>query len=357
MKISRRIFSWHHWCGLIVGAFLLLMSITGSILAFADEIEQVEFRNYPTIEPIAGKPSFDTSYFKVKTSYPDWEVRMYHLPKADEALVYELRQKEKSKKIFVHPVSGEVVGTIEDANSSLQRSLLLLHYTLWSGTVGKIIVFFTGCLFLITLVTGFIVYRKSIMKALAFRVFFNRKTTRSFYSSLHRIIGVWSLLFNLLVVATGLWLSGGIALTAIKTPAKIIAAKPDPANITSIDSVVSILHNLHPNYEIHLLRTRAGSNTIGVSGRFTSDPSLYGKFYSTFAFDGHTLEIETSQFMKNLPATEKLKKMAGPLHFGNYGGITVKIIYCLLGLTPGFLSVSGFVIWRKRKRAVKAARK
>jgi uncharacterized iron-regulated membrane protein len=53
--------------------------------------------------------------------------------------------------------------------------------------------------------------------------------------------------------------------------------------------------------------------------------------------------------MKDMPAGERLKKMAGPLHFGNYGGLPLKIVYCLLGFTPAFLSISGFILWRKRR--------
>jgi uncharacterized iron-regulated membrane protein len=42
--------------------------------------------------------------------------------------------------------------------------------------------------------------------------------------------------------------------------------------------------------------------------------------------------------------------MVAPLHFGNYGGLPVKLAYAVLGLTPGLLSVSGFVLWRLRRR-------
>ena len=34
VKRGKIIFSWHHWCGLIVGIFLLIMSISGATLVF-----------------------------------------------------------------------------------------------------------------------------------------------------------------------------------------------------------------------------------------------------------------------------------------------------------------------------------
>lgn len=354
MKWSKHIFNWHHWCGLIVGLFLLLMSTTGALLVFAHEWESLEY--VPPIQVVQGKPSFDASFHKVQQAYPDWEIRLYHLPKIDEALIYELRQKEKSKKVYVHPVSGQVVGVNENANSSFQRSLLLLHYTLFAGTKGKIIIFFVGVLFLVTLISGLIVYRHSLLKVFTFKVRFNRQTTRATYSSLHRIVGVWSMLFNLLIVCTGLWLSGQIALTAIKAPAKgktnILATAP----VQSIDAIVAKLSAEQPHFEIHLVRIRPGSNVVGVTGRLLSDPKVYGDYYSGFTFDGATAQMLSSYFMQQMSFSQRLAKMAAPLHFGTYGGIALKIVYCLLGLTPALLSISGFVLWRKRgwlKRATK----
>jgi uncharacterized iron-regulated membrane protein len=38
------------------------------------------------------------------------------------------------------------------------------------------------------------------------------------------------------------------------------------------------------------------------------------------------------------------------LHFGQFGGIWIKIIYALGGFTPAILSITGFVLWWKRRR-------
>lgn len=329
------------------------MSITGSLLVFSEEIEAWEANSIPPVETRTGIPSFDASFRTVQDEYPGWEIRLYHLPKNTETLVYELRQKEQSKKVYADPVTGKITGVNENANSSIQRQLLLLHYTLLSGTTGKVIVFVTGILFFITLITGLVVYRRSIIRTFTFQTRLNLKTTRSFYSSLHRIIGVWSVLFNLLIVITGLWLSGGIALTALKTPAAKTAVTQGPSPIKSIDDIVKKLAVDIPDFEIHLIRIRPNTNVVGVSGRLSGDPSYYGNFYNVVTFNGTTTEITSREFMKDKAVMERLKKMAGPLHFGSYGGIALKILYCLLGLTPGFLSVSGFILWRKRGRKLK----
>jgi uncharacterized iron-regulated membrane protein len=39
-----------------------------------------------------------------------------------------------------------------------------------------------------------------------------------------------------------------------------------------------------------------------------------------------------------------------PLHFGNFGGTTLKWLYFVLGLTPAALSLSGTVVWLERRK-------
>ena len=48
-----------------------------------------------------------------------------------------------------------------------------------------------------------------------------------------------------------------------------------------------------------------------------------------------------------------------PLHFGDFGGLALKWLYFLLGMTPAFLSISGTLIWldarQQRRREADAA--
>jgi uncharacterized iron-regulated membrane protein len=89
-------------------------------------------------------------------------------------------------------------------------------------------------------------------------------------------------------------------------------------------------------------------NTVRISGRYKNDPAIYGDYASYYLINGLSKKTEKKQVMSDLPLTEKLLLMAAPLHFGNYGGIFLKILYCFLGIMPAILSITGFLIWRKR---------
>jgi uncharacterized iron-regulated membrane protein len=349
LKAGKRIFLWHHWCGLIVGVFLLIMSTTGAILTFSDEIESAYDAKSLNVQNPAGAYSYDASLSAVRKQYPDWEIRLYGAPGTNEAIVYDLRKGGEMKKVFAHPITGQLLYTDENVHKQLHRQMLMLHYTLFAGTAGKVTVFFIGLLFLGTLITGVFIYRKAIGKVLTFKVHINRNTDRSFYSSLHRIIGVWSLLFNMLIVVTGLFISGNIALTALK---KVEPKKKmdQPLLVGSIDAIKSTVLKQYPDFTVHLIRVAAKTDVVQLSGSFKEDPFYYGNYYSRFYVQGNNMIIQKKEWLKEQPALKKWQSISGPLHFGNYGGLPVKILYAVFGLMPGILSITGFFIWQKRKR-------
>lgn len=355
MKNAKRIFSWHHWCGLIVGAFLLVMSTTGAILVFSEEVEEAADHRWTKVDNPGGQIIYDASFGAVRGKYPDWEIRIYPQNGPDKAIIYDLRKKEQRKKIFAHPVNGQILHISDNAHKELERQLLLLHYSWFAGTAGKVFVFVVGVLFLMSLITGIYIYRKAVIKTLTFQVRINRRTSRSFHSSLHRVVGVWSLIFNLMIVATGLALSGKIALTALEGTKKDSTVAS--TGVPLIDKSKAYIEHSFGNFEIHLMRSRPNSSSVQFSGRYQDDPFYYGNYYSYFTLNGLTQEVEKKQDLRQLPLSQRLLAFSGPLHFGGYGGIWTKLLYCLLGLTPGLLSITGFVLWQKKQHATKVSRK
>lgn len=354
VKKGKIIFSWHHWCGLMVGLFLLIMSISGATLIFTQEIEQAYERPWSAIENPSGLYSYDASFFKVQEQYPGWEIRLAGEPGPNKAIVYDLRKEGKIKKVFAQPLTGEQLHISDGVQSQLQRQLLTLHYTLFAGTTGKLIVFFVGLSFFSLLVTGIYIYRKSFVKVLFFKIAINQKNQKTLYSSLHRTIGVWSILFNLLIVITGLFISGNIMLTE-KNKA---TTKTENAGLVSfsIDKMKSDIKNQYPDFTINFIRVAANSNVVQLMGKFEKDPFYYGKYNSRFNYDGASGKLLKIEKLKDQTSWKKWQAIILPLHFGNYGGLLLKIIYCLLGIAPGILSVTGFLLWMKNRNKRSSSR-
>ena len=56
---------------------------------------------------------------------------------------------------------------------------------------------------------------------------------------------------------------------------------------------------------------------------------------------------------RNAGAGAKLENLLFVLHFAIYGGLAVKLLYCLLGGLSGSLSVTGALLWWRRERQAK----
>lgn len=320
------------------------MSLSGAILVFSDEWEEAADAPWVKVPNPSGAFSYDASVPVLQAQYPEWELRAYGQPEANEALIYELRKGELRKRVYVHPQNGTILHVTEQAQ--WYKQLLLFHYTLFSGTTGKITVFFIGVFFLLSLLTGLYVYRRSIVKVLLFRVRLGRKNKRNYNSSLHRIVGVWSLLFNLLLVSAGLALAGKVSLAALESK-KAPKGDETAATVTSVDAHRAALLQAYKDFEVHMVRIRPTGNTLYFAGRYQDDPFYYGVYYSSFTVNVETGEVEKKVVLRDEPLGKRLLSFSGPLHFGNWGGLPVKILYCFFGLTPALLSLTGFFIWMR----------
>ena len=168
------------------------------------------------------------------------------------------------------------------------------------------------------------------------------------FSGLHRVVGVWALAFNLLMCVTGLSLAITVVNAAFKGGPKEIAV---PEITTSVDATMAQARAIYPEFDITYLRFPVNEEgKIQLLGRLYSDPSYYGKFYSKIQADYTTGELGAPYFVRDQPLLDRFLTSLHPIHFGDFAGLFVKLIYAFFGLMPGILSISGFVIWYYRQQ-------
>src|SRR5699024_9146792 len=272
---------------LLGGSLLILLGITGSILVFNSEIDKVLFERYQT----KNSPSvlnLDTAITEVQKNYRDWRTRIIHF-KEGETIIFNLRRPDQRKLVFVHPENGAILGEV-DENSHFTKWLLKFHYSLHAGNFGRVLVLFCGILFLISIITGILLYRKSIVKILLFRVKIKRKNKRAFFSSLHRYIGVWSILLNLILALTGALLAYTVTTSGLKTP-----KEPDPPLVeTSVENVLIRLEKEIPEFSPSYIRLASSAKApIVINGAFQDDPFVYSIHYNKVSINNKTGEVES----------------------------------------------------------------
>lgn len=341
---NRTLLKYHSWFGLIAGLFLLLMGLSGSILVFHKQLDSWFFSDQLQ-QNFSGTQQLDLAVENVQKVYPGWDTRIKQF-KAGEVLVFDLRNQKERRYVFVAPDTGEIQKEI-NANTHFTSWLLKLHYSLHAGAIGRILVLLFGIIFFLSLLSGIILYRKSIFKTFAFRVKLNRKNSRNFYSSLHRYVGVWALLLNLVLVITGIVL----AYTVAKSGLNPLPAPSGPQVEISIQNSLDKINKDYPNFTPTYIRLPLNENAdITVFGKFSEDAFYYSEFYNYIGLDYREAEITSVKKVAEASFSDKLASTVMPLHYAEFGGLPIKVLYCLIGLSGPFLSVSGFFIWQKRKR-------
>ncbi|WP_224997771.1 PepSY domain-containing protein [Cesiribacter sp. SM1] len=352
MNKGALLFRWHHWLGLVSGVLLLVVSLSGAALVFHKEIDRATFPARAVFDQAADSLQYDQALAAVLSRYPYHRLRLYLQPEPyRQALVFEARGEESQRLLYVHPQSGEVLLDI-DRFSTPSRWLLKLHYTLFAGLAGNFLLALLGLSMIASLLTGLWVYRRRLLPVLLFRERLSLKSKRTFYSGTHRYIGVWSLLLNLLLAVTGIWIQFVVISANMGKPSPVAAPKPNP--------VVS-LQQLMQEVEEH--KTVFTPAFIILPADSLSPLLVYGKSKHTNPLlpayaDQLKLGIEDYNAAELVlsheqPLGKRLYAWVIALHFGGFGGMPVKLLYCLFGLAPAWLSISGWFLYLKRSKRKK----
>ncbi|WP_177192415.1 PepSY-associated TM helix domain-containing protein [Chitinophaga arvensicola] len=340
----------HRITGLIAGALLLILSITGSMLVFSDEIDHASHAHAYHVTPQAApKPLHELMDIAHQALPGNPYLIAVRLPQApDESTVLRAEYEADHKEyVFLDPYTGKILQQYSNTGH-FTGYVLYLHFTLLSGRTGAIIILIASIALFLSALTGLFIYRHAIGKVLTFRqpLEWGNRTRR--WRNLHRILGVWALLFNLLISFTGFFMEKKV-LDARKNPTAVATAVPfsgtyEPLLAKAIQAI--------PDFKpVGLRPPRKAGDPIRILGH-ARESSFFGD-YSSYVFIHENGNIKKAVDFSNASIGDRFNASISPLHFGNYGGILLKIIYSLLALPPGVLSVSGFLIWYRRKFIIK----
>lgn len=341
---NRILLKYHSYIGLISGIFLVVMGLTGSVLAFNEDLDALFFKEYDISSHAGSDLELDRAIKTVQAEFPSWEIRITKMVQG-ESIVFSLRLPDARRSVFIHPDSGEVIANI-DANTTLTKWILKLHYSFHAGVAGRILVLIMGVLFFLSLITGIILYRKLIIKTLLFQVRIKHGNSRNSFSAWHRYVGVWALLLNFVLVISGIFLAYKVSKAGLETP-----KLPSPKAITfSLENTLDKIKREYPDFTPTYIRLPKNDlSPLTINGVFEGDPFYFSQYFNKFLVNNNNGQVVSVTKIADAPLLTKLDSMISPLHFGQFGGIGIKLLYCAIGLTGPFLSISGFIIWRKKR--------
>ncbi|HHX8438043.1 TPA: PepSY-associated TM helix domain-containing protein [Vibrio diabolicus] len=192
---------WHFYAGLFVIPFMLMLSLTGLVMLFDDEIELARYEATLQVSPQEHMVPVSAQLETVKQAYPDFNVTQFVPAKtADMANRFSIQNQEGSSLIVaVNPYTGDVQGTI-NRGDSIYELMNSIHGTLLIGDLGDRLIEIAASLGILLLVSGLYLWlpRDNASRAGFLKIRFNngpRILMRDLHANLGGVLSIVLLFF------------------------------------------------------------------------------------------------------------------------------------------------------------------
>jgi len=367
-KLKQRFwFLLHGWVGLPVWLIFCAVCITGTIAVFSHELTWLTNPNSRAENPqnLPVKPATEL-IAAVKAEVPDAEVGsvMVMEPYLVNAVIFST-----AKAPFGIAYVNQYTGKVQELNYGLNfisfmRSLhgWLLFPWQSSYSVGYYLVSGMAILMLMSLITGLVIYKNFWKSFTQPKIRFNQGR-KTLLTDLHRLAGVWSIWFLVVMSLTGLWYLLQAILwhndiefyhePKILTAAEVPAAGQKHTAPYSLEDALVIAKQTLPELEpAYIIMPEHNRDLYRISG--SGDSVFFDQYSYTVLVNPWTGAVTDVHTPAQMAALEVISHIADPLHYGTIGGIWTKIIWFLFGLLLSGMSITGFMIWGSR--TIKAAR-
>jgi uncharacterized iron-regulated membrane protein len=355
----------HTWTSLICTLFLLMLAVTGLPLIFHHELEHLLGEAPQLRELPAGTPQLRLQQLvDAAERHRPGEVIQYLGYDKDEphgviAITAATAGSEPntSHTFMLDARSGEALA-MPAANAGVLMFILRLHVDMFAGLPGKLLLAAMGLLFVAAIVSGAVLYAP-FMRRLRFAEIRTHKATRTRWLDLHNLIGIVTLTWALAVGITGVisacadllieaWREE--ALGELMQPYR---DAPPLQQRASADELLTIaaaaLPGMRPDF-IAFPGTRFSTEhhyTVFMVGA----THLTAYLWAPVLIDAQSLAVSA---IAERPWYMDALSMSQPLHFGDYGGLPMQILWALLDLLTIVVLLSGLYLWWTRRRAPRA---
>lgn len=362
----------HRWTSLIATIPFLILCLTGTVLIFHEEIDYA-MGVIPASESAADLPQrpLADAVAKALIAFPNERVISIGIDPDDHPGVQLLVTApigdsgfDNAQLRFADLATGELIGESDPAKT-LTGFLLELHAQWFLGPVGELIGALIALLVLISLLSGLVVYAPYV-KRIAFGVLRRGRGTRLLQLDLHNFIGAVVLGWALVVTATGFMLGFGTVAIGLWQMTELAdmheeARRMEPVDArqppVDVDRVFAAAATTAPpgwNVESVIFPGTDFSTPRHYTALLTGGEGAEARMFRVAIIDALTGEVAVAP---EVPGYLKAIALSEPLHFGDYGGLPLKILWTVCTWLTLFITVNGAWLWwdRRRRRAPRAA--
>jgi len=380
-KWFKAVAAWLHlWLGLATGIVIVIVSLTGSVLVFEDELfdffhrDLVEIKQTGRAKPISelmaivqqnlgkAKPITD---IRINGDGHSYVFSASKINKREDITLSYFSQFKYRDDVYVNPYNGKVLGVIDvryeffNVTEQLHRQLLLVK------PVGGVVIGCCVLIFLLMLITGFILWLPKNLKQFkkSISIKWGAKWKRVNYD-LHNSLGFYVLPIAIVIAVTGLtwsfkwWEKGIYQILGSKKPVVLVRKAPPVSTADTTENhldqmLTALQHKLEGNYQVIGLNIPGKGEQTMMAFVYLKNRTDGWRNLSYYYFDARTGKLFDQLEHVKKPLGLKWRNSNKDIHTGRIYGLTTQLLALLASLFCASLPITGFLIWwgkRKKKK-------
>ena len=369
MKTCARLI--HLWSGLIFGAILVVLGLTGAALSWIDELDALLNPGLLQVAPqgMAATPETTEAVTAMLARDPRYgRPTMVELPgHAGDVFVAWYRPAPAagavSRQVMVDPATMRITGERNWGEAGLTRLLLMptlfhIHRYLVAGETGKTVVAVTGVALALMVLSGMVVWwprmaRSAWLHALTVR---HGGSWPRFSFQLHRAGGFFAAPLLLVTAVSGVhfnmpqWVTPLVNAVAPVTPNAKVSNRSAPGEAVPVAEAIRSAQARFPEARVSRvsLPAKAGQPyeiRVRQSGELRQGPGA-----TRISIDSGDASVLRVVDPERASGGDRFLAWLFPLHTGEAFGLAGRIFISVFGLVPLVFFTTGLVVWVKLRR-------
>lgn len=364
------VWRWHFWAGLVITPFLVVVSLTGALYVFKEELSRATARHlhFVDVPPDAVPKTYAerVAAARAHVTDPAWEFSGFYAtpdPARSDEIAFERQigpaedHAHEHRFVYVHPYTAGVLGEKRYENGFFSI-VLKLHRSLLAGPTGRILVELSTCWGIVSVLTGILLWwprgKERLWGVWLPRL---RKGGKLALRDLHTIPGLYLFAVVLAIMVTGLLYTsvwGRAAFAGLYFGGQLPAAYLSPPKSTPLAEGASpatidqVIAEARTHYRFRELGVQAPHNP--GDAWTVQAPTHRGRLDEGAVFvDASTGKTLATIDYPSLKLGAKTALLFYSIHTGSIFGPPTQVLAVIACLVIIAMSVTGVWMWWRRR--------